>query len=442
MPISVSKYDLRLSDSRWDRLAFRVEHWLLSPGSSDMAQLRGYLRVKAWRDRTSARDRLWALKATLKRPARTLRESWQAARQYGADARRDVGVSFGRQVAQLWWAYTRHGVRPEVYYTFRLYEPGQLRRSPAFFQGDEDDQLFRLLNLHTARDEAELLLDKARFERWLAAHDLPTVRTLLEFEEGRVTTSQLGPDGLPLRNLFSKPNDALQGRGTERWAFDGIGWVGEDGRRRTEPELMSEFAELSRSGGLLVQEQLQNHPALAPLAPGALSTVRILTLRGLDGRVRVVVAVCKLPTGDAPTDHMRLGGVAAPVDVVTGRLGRAVGKGKPFLSPVDHHPKTGATIPGFQLPLWEEATALAVRAHDALERLVCVGWDVAILEHGPVIIEGNDNPGHTSSQTPTGIPLGETEVVPTVAARLRQAFATPRAGQRAVARTPADPVKA
>ena len=425
MPINSKKYDVTLSDSRWDRLAFRVEHWLLSPGSSDMAELRGYLRVKQWRDRVAAGERGPALKATLKRPLRTLREAWQASAAYG-DAARAAGVSRGRQLAQLWWLYTRHGVKPETYYQFGLHAPGQLRRGPAFFQGDEDDQLFRLLNLHTAPDEAELLLDKGKFERWLARNGLPTVRTLLEFADGRLAASALGAGGLPRRDLFSKPNDALQGRGTERWTYagtaDGARWKGEDGRPRTEPELLAEFAELSRARGLLVQEQRRNHAALAALAPGALSTVRVLTLRGLDGRVRVVTAVAKLPGGDAPTDHMGRGGVAAPVDLATGRLGRAVGKGKPFLAPVERHPRTGAPIAGFQLPRWEEAAALAVRAHEALDRLVCVGWDVAILDDGPVIIEGNDNPGHTSSQTPTGVPLGETEVVPTLAARLRAVF--------------------
>lgn len=263
------------------------------------------------------------------------------------------------------------------------------------------------------------------------------MRTLLEFADGRLTASALGAGGLPRRNLFTKPNDALQGRGTDRWPYDGTaegpGWTGEDGRRRTEAELLAEFAELSRPRGLLVQEQLRNHPALARLAPGALSTVRVLTLRGLDGRVRVITAVAKLPGGDAPTDHMGRGGVAAPVDLATGRLGQAVGKGKPFLAPVDVHPRTGAAIAGFQLPLWEEAKALAVRAHEALDRLVCVGWDVAILEDGPVIIEGNDNPGHTSSQSPTGVPLGETEVVPTLAARLRAVFDDRRAPEWAPA---------
>lgn len=83
MALDTEKYDVLVADSRWDRPAFRLEHWLLSPGSSDMAQLRGYLRVKAWRDCRSPRTRLHAIKAVVKFPARALRDSWRAVIEYG-----------------------------------------------------------------------------------------------------------------------------------------------------------------------------------------------------------------------------------------------------------------------------------------------------------------------------------------------------------------------
>jgi len=140
--------------------------------------------------------------------------------------------------------------------------------------------------------------------------------------------------------------------------------------------------------------------------------------------VGIVFAVCKIPTGAAATDHMAFGGVAAPVDLATGRLGRGVRKdeGK-FITPCERHPDTGAVIAGFQLPDWERAKQLVLRAHEALDRIACVGWDVALLDDGPVIVEGNDNPGSASSQMPTGVALAETPIVPALVAHLRAAFA-------------------
>ena len=89
----------------------------------------------------------------------------------------------------------------------------------------------------------------------------------------------------------------------------------------------------------------------------------------------------------------------------------------------ERHPDTGTLIEGFQLPHWESAKRLVLRAHEALERIAVVGWDVAILEDGPVIVEGNDSPGASSSQMPSGVPLGETPLVPAVAEHLRRVFA-------------------
>jgi hypothetical protein len=441
MPVDLKKFDVRLSASTWDRLFFRVEHWLLSAGGSDMAKLRGYLRVKNWRNAGSPRERLHAIKVLLKLPAHSYRESVRAVAEYGDWVTREFGVSRGQQVRQLWWLRVRHGIRPAVYYRHRLFRPGELRRAPQYFQGGEAHELYRLLSVRTAPEEAAMMVNKAQFERWLVAHGFPTTRTILELAKGSIVRSTLADGALPRLDLFSKPADEEAGAGTGRWSYDGEGWVGVDGRRRTERELIAELSEQSLQYDVLVQEHLRIHPALAPLAPAALSTVRLLTLRGLDGTVRLLFAVAKIPTGRAATDHMKHGGLGAPIDLATGCLQRAVRKDpKTLVVYCDRHPDTGAAIEGFQLPHWESTKQLVVRAHEALERLVCIGWDVAILESGPVIVEGNENPGSTSTQTPTGVPLGETPVAATLVAHLRAALMNPAATPpRAAQRNPGVP---
>jgi hypothetical protein len=415
-----------------------VEHWLLSAGTSDVAKLRGYLRVKTWRQCNTPRSRAHAIGVLAKLPARAYRESSRAVAVHGGRVAREFGVSAARQLRQLCWLWVRHGVHPEAYYYYQLYLPGQLRRAPGFLQEGEASELYRMLSVRVAPAEAELLADKPRFERWLAERGFPTLRTLVEFVGGEVLRSSTPDRTLPRRDLFSKMSDSQAGAGAQRWRYDGEGWVGEDGRRRGERELVAELAGLSRSRGVLLQEQVRNHPALAPLAPAALSTVRVVTLRDVGGAVRIVFAVCKIPTGAAATDHMAFGGVAAPVDLATGRLGRGIRKdeGK-FITPSERHPDTGAVIAGFQLPDWERAKQLVLHAHEALDRIACVGWDVALLDEGPIIVEGNDNPGSASSQMPTGVALAETPIVPALVAHLRAAFAgaspsvPSRAGPRA-----------
>lgn len=422
MAIDPAVYDVPVSAARWDRALFRLEHRLLSPGTSDVARLRGYLRVREWRAHRSARERLHALKVAAKLPARAARDAWRAVREYGKPFEREHGVGRRRQLLHLWWLRLRHGIHPPVYYTFRLFRPGQLRRAPTFFQGCEDDEIYRLLNVRTALDDANLLLDKRRFEQWLVDRQLPTVRTVMAFSGGAVTHSCLPNGRLPQCDLVSKPNDSLKGRGVRLWSYDRDRWTADEEPRSAET-LVAELTALSGTQDILLQERLRNHPALAPLAPNALSTVRVLTLRGLDGVARVVLATYRIPFGDAPTDNMSAGGIGAPVDLATGRLGRGITMARStFFEPCDRHPDTGAAIEGFQLPCWPGVVDLVVRVHEALDAIVCVGWDVAILADGPIIVEGNDNPGHTSSQVPTGVSLGETPVARVVLARLRESF--------------------
>lgn len=421
---------LRLSNSPLDRALFRVEHWLLSPGRHDAAQLRGYLRVRAWRDCTSMRDRLHLLKVVAKLPLRALRDSLAAVRDYGEPVEQDHGKGRGRQLAELWYIWMRHGVHPDSYYRYRLFQPGHLSRAAAFFEEHEMIALHRLVNAYTAPDEQALLGNKAAFEQWLRDNGIPTLKTLMEFSHGEVVHAALPDGGLPKCDLFSKPCRWAYGYGTTRWEFDGEGWLGPDGRRRDEPELLRELAEQSGERGLLLQERMRNHRALAALTTAALSTVRIITVRGADGTLQIVLAVAKIPTGAAATDHMRLGGMAASVDLATGRLGRPVRKDeRTVVAYGDRHPDTGVQIEGFQLPCWEEAKRLALRTHELLGGITTVGWDVAITDDGPIIVEGN-NPGPTSAQMPTNQPLGETAVAKAIHGRLRLALSGAAGGSR------------
>lgn len=429
--VKLSDYDVRLSSSRWDRLAFRVEHVLLSAGTSDMERLRGYLRVREWRQCTSWRARGRALSALVKLPARAWRDSWRALGEHGSHVARTHGVPRWRQFAQLWWIWVRRGMQPEVYYHYQLFRRGAWRCAHLYFQKAEASHVYRMLSARTHPELAELLLDKVAFEEWLVERGFPTVTTILEFEGGRMVRSRLDGGHLPRRDLFSKPRDSYGGRGAQRWRYCGSGWAGgADGRQRSESELMAELAGQSQGDGVLVQEQLRNDSALAPLAPGALSTVRMLTLRDENGVVSLVLAAAKIPAGSAATDHLRSGGVAAPVELATGRLGPAVREDTAsVVAACERHPDTGAVIEGFQLPHWQRAVELVLRAHEELGPIAIIGWDVALLEQGPVIIEGNDDPGGLSSQLPAGVPIGETPVARAVASHLRRAFAEGGAGR-------------
>ncbi len=50
---------------------------------------------------------------------------------------------------------------------------------------------------------------------------------------------------------------------------------------------------------------------------------------------------------------------------------------------------TGVVFENYQIPFFEEAKNLALRAARSLPALRLVGWDIVISENGPLLLEGN-----------------------------------------------------
>ena len=156
---------------------------------------------------------------------------------------------------------------------------------------------------------------------------------------------------------------------------------------------VSEVAALTaeRGGELLVQERLKGHPVLHRIHPGSLNTARILMVRVEGGGTVPVAAVHRFGTAETtPVDNGSSGGLWAPVDMGTGRLGPALTHPSgPRRPEHPRHPETGARISGVLVPQWDSVLDLARRLMGAFGELDHVGWDIAVTEHGPRVIEGN-----------------------------------------------------
>ena len=83
--------------------------------------------------------------------------------------------------------------------------------------------------------------------------------------------------------------------------------------------------------------------------------------------------------------------MATEIDLKTGKLLRpALDKD---LNEFTHHPKTNVKIEGFQIPFFKEVKDMVKEASLESDKILLVGWDVAITDEGPLIIEGNRRPG-------------------------------------------------
>ena len=152
---------------------------------------------------------------------------------------------------------------------------------------------------------------------------------------------------------------------------------------------------------LELEEVIVQHPAVSAIYPGAINTVRMVTIRGKSGKVYLVTAMFRIGNGKY-VDNFNSGGMVAPMDPETGTvIDRALDKQKNLY---ENHPATGTPIKGFVFPDWDRAKELVETAAQVVPELGYVGWDVCFTPDGPCLVEGNQFPGHDIYQLPVHTP--------------------------------------
>lgn len=138
----------------------------------------------------------------------------------------------------------------------------------------------------------------------------------------------------------------------------------------------------------IVEEFVEQHDDLNQLSPSGLNTLRIITTLNANDEVEVL-GIRQRITINSHIDNLAAGNIACEVDQLTGKI---IGPGvysDITKADVFQHPVTGVGIIGFQVPFFKESLALVKNAalYDKSNR--SVGWDVAITNKGPELIEGN-----------------------------------------------------
>ncbi|HEY1383380.1 MAG TPA: sugar-transfer associated ATP-grasp domain-containing protein [Dongiaceae bacterium] len=328
---------------------------------------------------------LWPFVAGM-RSAKQVRKNGEAVVQL-------MGKSKARQFEEQLKLAVHLRIPPKYYYLYELYRPEQQRRAAQYLMRYETKEIaYRLLYpIETDLCLPTPLKDKVAFARRCAKYGLRHAPTLFVFESGEPEDPKL-----PAIDLFLKPVRGKSGTGAERWTFVGDGRYSDGGTRVLTTEgLLTHIQELSRYlEPYIVQPAFRNHSSLRDLSPSALCTARMLTCRNEKGGFELTDAAFRMPANArSAVDDFHAGGIASSVEVTTGKLGPATDLGATG-GAIWHerHPHTGATIVGRSLPAWQDAVALVERAHSVFGDYALVGWDVAFLEDGPALIEGNRGP--------------------------------------------------
>lgn len=171
--------------------------------------------------------------------------------------------------------------------------------------------------------------------------------------------------------------------------IDGEGGVGIEKYTVSSSDNISDiYNSIKLKKQYLVEAFVKQHKNMNVLYADSVNTMRMFTFCK-DGKGYFLQAVLKIGNGGV-VDNFSSGGMYTFVDengVVT----------VPAIDKDDKiykiHPITKTDIIGFNVPMFKEAVELVKKASTVVPQVAYVGWDVAISENGPVIIEGNCYPG-------------------------------------------------
>jgi len=149
--------------------------------------------------------------------------------------------------------------------------------------------------------------------------------------------------------------------------------------------------ELMKDGKFdLAESYVVQHSSLMGLSPSGLNTVRVFTQLDKSNNVDLLGARLRI-TINSNVDNMAAGNPAAPVDLSTGRISGPAHFSDIRKEPISIHPITGVSIIDFQVPYWDKVIQMVKNAALYAGGNRSIGWDVAISEKGPELIEGNHN---------------------------------------------------
>lgn len=333
--------------------------------------------------------------------------------KYGRYVSKTHDIGIVKQVVQQVVLRIIHQMPIEMYYKYKLYIEERYKLCDCFVPDKWMKEKIhnKIVCSVESNDEGSILDNKYKFYKWCNLNGVKTIPVLAVFENGKLIHKKWeGEPDLPKEDLFSKNLDFAWGEAAQRWAYCGedqytSGSVG----RLSAAELVDELRRDSREQDLVLQRRVLNASSIDRFSLGGLCTIRVVTCSNKQKDIEPLFATLRMPTGDSVADNFQSGGIAAPVDLETGQLGSAVAK-YPTESGdfYETHPDTGAQIKESRVPCWEEVLDLVRFAHEQFQRTVTVGWDVAITEDGPIVIEGNKRWGVETLEIVHGRPLTST----------------------------------
>lgn len=184
-------------------------------------------------------------------------------------------------------------------------------------------------------------------------------------------------------NIIAKPVDQACGRNVEKIYV------------KNTSNIKKLYDSLLQKRQFLVEDCIVQHPKISTLYPNAVNTLRIVTVTK-SGKVNIMFRSIRMGNAGNVVDNFNHDGLFTTIEEDGIIRKKAVDKkGNVYTN----HPFTNTCLIGFQIPLFNEAIEFVKAMAICIPEVGYVGWDIAITENGPVVVEANPFPGHDIYQS-------------------------------------------
>lgn len=262
--------------------------------------------------------------------------------------------------------YLKYGVNPKEYYWFHFDGKTDEQKSSFFTR-----QMFRKFLKRNNRPEfVQILNDKYIFSKTYSEF---TGRKVIR--SGRnMTTAELEDILKDTDRVIFKPKDGSGGVGMK--VID----------KSAYPDTDTLANELRALPDGVIEQWIKQHESLTKAYPEAVNCIRVATLYR-DGKCHFLGAVFTLGYNHEKIANALQGALFGLIDMETGVVVSDLCNYSDKL--YKEHPDTGFIARGYTIPYWKQVLELTAKAAAVVPEVGYVGWDVAITETGPVLIEGN-----------------------------------------------------
>lgn len=143
---------------------------------------------------------------------------------------------------------------------------------------------------------------------------------------------------------------------------------------------------------VLFESLIKQTEQISRINMSSVNTIRMMTALYPNQEVKMIAAFIKIGRAGSCVDNAGSGGnVDCAINLETGELYNALQFNSwENVFPIERHPDSGVELNGLIIDNWREIKRIVMGWQAQIPYLKTIGWDVALTEDGPVIVEINN----------------------------------------------------